>query len=123
MDKEFLEFIIEHFECVPGGSKEACIKVRQFIGNAIVDEEGRLIPSLNSAVSSEEFLEAVRVLMAFAWQNREQDTVPERFICDSDCTQIGDFCLGECQLVSKRHSEYGKVKSKQCPYYRDSCNI
>lgn len=66
--------------------------------------------------------------MAFAWQNREQDCVLERVICDNDYSEFnhGGFCSGEFQLVSKNNLEKngdGKVKAKCCSYFRDSRDI
>ena len=128
MEKGLFDFTIRHLKCIPGGSKEACIKAREFIQYSTFDREGRIIPRDYSAVNSEEFMDAVQVLMAFAWQNREQDCVPERFICDEDCSELnhGGFCPGECQLIGKENLEKSgeeKVKAKRCPHFRDSWDI
>ncbi len=127
MEKDYFDFLVEHFNCAPGGSKEACLKVREFIQNSTIDQKGNIIPSKASAVDSNEFMEAVRVLMAFSWQKKGQDCVPERFVCDSDCSlnQPG-FCPGEFQLFKKESLEKdgdGKVKAKRCPHFRDSWDI
>jgi len=128
MERDFFDYVTETLNCVKGGSKEACLKVREFIQNANLDEDGKIIVSKHSAVNGEEFLEAVRVLMAFAWQNKEQDMVPERFICDHDCSRLTQdiFCPGECQVISKEalnKNETSKVKAKKCPYFQDSWDI
>ena len=128
MEKDFFEFLIKNLKCTTGGSKEACIKVREFIQHATIDKEGNIIPTKHSSVDSKEFMESVRVLMAFAWQKKGQDCVPERFICDNDCSELNHegFCSGEFQLVSKDDLEKngeGKIKAKRCPHFRDSWDI
>ena len=107
MEKDFFDFLIKNLKCTAGGSKEACIKAREFIQHATIDKEGNIIPSGHSSVDSKEFMEAVRVLMAFAWQNREQDCVPDRFVCNEDCSSLDyqGVCLGEGQLISKETIE------------------
>lgn len=128
MERKFFEFLLNKSECIPGGSKEACIKVREFIRSATIDQDGNIISSERSSVDSKEFMEAVRVLMAFAWQNREQDCVPDRFVCNEDCSSLDyqGVCLGECQLISKETIEKNsseKVKAKRCPYFIDSLDV
>lgn len=109
-------------KCVQGGIKEACIIVREYLQNSRIYQT--VISSSNSAVTTDEFVQAVKVLMAYSWQNRANDCIPERWECDIDCASIDSsiFCPGEFQIASK--DEKGRSLSKTlCPYFRDSGNI
>lgn len=120
MKKEELDYAIRCANCVPNGSKEACMKVREFLQNVKESEHG-ITTSHYCAVNNQEFLDAVRVLMAFAWQNKENDCVPEMWYCDSDCSNIDScvFCPGEFQVAPR--DEKGKSLGKKiCPYFADS---
>ena len=108
MEKNKLDFILKKNNFLEGGIKEACIKARDFIRYSSISEEG--ISSKLSCVSDEEFLNAVKTLIAFSFGH--EDAIPETWICDSDCKRISqDICPGECNI--------NKDSSKQCPYFID----
>lgn len=108
MKREELEFILESNECLAEGTKEACIKAREFLHHAT--NQGNQIHAAVSCVTAEEFVEAVKTLMAFAFQ--QEDTVPERWRCDNDCQRVSDLlCPGECNISKKAE--------KLCPFFMD----
>lgn len=122
MKKRVVDYIIEQSDCIPNGSKEACIKVREYLKYLKLDKDNISSPICD--VTNEEFIDAVKVLMAFAWQNKDKDCVPETWYCDNACQNIDLdaiclFCNGEFQLAKK--DEQGKNLSKKlCPYFVDS---
>ena len=106
MEREMLNFVLRDNHYIEGGTKEACIKVRDFLHYAQLS--GNKIISANTCVSAEEFAEAVKTLMASAFQ--QEDTIPERWYCDNDCRYTSYIlCPGECNI--RRDS------SKLCPHY------
>ena len=118
MDKREMEFMIKQFNCIPDGTKQACIKIREYLQNGCVTQNG--IKTITSAVTNDEFIAAVNILLAYAWQNKENDCVPETWYCDSDCSRVCNaICPGEFQLGNK--DENGKtLAKKRCPYFADS---
>lgn len=108
MEKNKLDFILKKNNFLKGGTKEACIKAREFIRYSSISNDG--ISSKLSCISDEEFLKAVKVLIAFSFN--KDDTIPETWSCDSDCKRISqDICPGECNI--------DKTSSKMCPYFID----
>jgi len=111
LSREELEFVLDWNHYLKGGTKEACVKARQFLNTVI--NPGNQLHSPLSCVSADEFVEAVKVLMAFAFS--QEDTVPERWNCDNDCERAADYlCPGECNIDKKA--------KKQCPYFADEAN-
>lgn len=112
MKQEELEFVLKQNEYLKGGTKEACIKARDFLFNA--KNPGNQLQSPNSCVSANEFTKAVEVLMAFAFQ--QEDQIPERWHCDSDCQCVSYLlCFGECNISNEAEG--------LCPYFRDESLI
>ena len=108
MKKEELEMFFRQNEYLEGGTKEACVKTRVFLRDA--KNPGNQLQSPSSCISANEFLEAVEVLMAFAYQ--QEDQIPERWRCDSDCRYANDsLCFGECNI--------SKEAKELCPYFLD----
>lgn len=108
MERKELDFVLAHNHYLEGGTKEACVKVRDFLHHAT--NPGNQIHSALSCVTADEFMEAVKTLMAFAFQ--ENDSIPERWKCDSDCRMNSSiFCLGECNI--------SKTVDRMCPYFMD----
>lgn len=106
MEREMLNFVLQDNHYIEGGTKEACIKVRDFLHYAQLS--GNKIISTNTCVSAEEFEEAVKTLMAAAFQ--QDDTIPERWYCDNDCRYTSYIlCPGECNIR--------KNSDKLCPHY------
>ena len=118
MERKMIDFTIKQLKCIPNGSKEACVKVREYLQNMKIDSKNRIQCVEYSSVKSAEFIEAVKVLMAFAWENRENDKVPDRWYCESDCANNDTciFCPGEYQVVPQ---DKENQKVKRCPYYRE----
>lgn len=118
MKKENFEINKSGF--LKGGTREACVIVREALTNSDVHIGSMASDSLTlgstSAVSIDEFLEAVRVLMAFSYS--QEDTIPERYECvDADCANNyhATFCHGEFSLDNRELT----LKRKPCPYYRE----
>lgn len=108
MKRKELEFVLESKHYLKGGTKEACVKARDFLGDLINLENQIHVPL--SCVKADEFVEAVRVLIAFAF--RQEDTIPETWKCDSDCRMSSYFiCPGECNI--REDAE------KICPFFMD----
>ena len=108
MERKELDSILAHNHYLKGGTKEACVKVRNFLNYAT--NPGNQIHSALSCVTADEFMEAVKTLMAFAY--RQEDSVPERWKCDSDCRKTSSLlCPGECNI--------SKTADKMCPFYLD----
>lgn len=108
MKREELDFVLKHNQYLEGGTKEACVKVRDFLRHAKNSENQ--IHSELSCVNAEEFMEAVQTLMAFAFQ--QEDTIPERWKCDNDCHKISNLlCSGECNISD--------TAKKKCPFFMD----
>ena len=108
MERNQLDFALKKNNYLEGGTKEACIKARDFIKYSVISKTG--INSNLSCVSDEEFIRAVKVLIAFSF--KQEDTIPETWSCDSDCKRISqDICPGECNI--------NKDSLKTCPYFID----
>lgn len=114
MEKEMIDFMIKSNKYLSGGTKEACVKVREFLHYSSTDKDTVRTQGC-SAVNAEEFVEAVKVLMASAFQR--EDEIPERWHCDSDCERITTcfFCKGEFNL--------NKESNKLCPFFVDEGTI
>lgn len=112
MKRKELDFILEHNQYLEGGTKEACIKVRDFLRHAT--NPGNQIQSALSCVTADEFMDAVKTLMAFAFQ--QEDTIPKQWKCDSDCRMTSSLlCPGECNI--------SKTADKICPFFMDESLI
>lgn len=125
MTKEELNFVIKDLKCIPRGIKETCITARQYLKNCELNEKNiTSIDSPKSIIEAKEFIKAVNLLMAYAWQNRANDCIPELYYCEDDCSFIDNYllCPGECQLASKDENG-NSLSKKRCPYYRDSSYI
>lgn len=106
MDKDQLEFVCKINQYLEGGTKEACVKIREFLKYAKKTENQIYSPL--SCISNDEFIEAVKVLMASAFN--KEDEVPETWNCDNDCRKVNYLlCPGECNIY--------KEASKMCPFY------
>ena len=108
MNQKELELVLKQNDYLEGGTKEACIKVRDFLHHAT--NPGNQIHSALSCIKADEFMEAVQILMAFAFS--QEDTVPERWNCDNDCCMASNIvCPGECNI--------DKSSNKICPFFMD----
>ncbi len=106
MNREQLIFDLKQKKCLNGGIKEACIKVRNYTRNAVV--KGGCIQAPHACVLSDEFLNAVGVLLAYA--SDKEDVVPQRWYCDNDCVHAPNpNCKGAANI--------DKTSKNPCPYY------
>ena len=102
MTKDELNFIIEDNQYLKGGTKEASLKVKDYVKKIQYIES-------NSSIEFKEFLEFLNTLLAFTFP--ATDTIPERWYCDNDCKCSGFLmCPGEFNTDENSH--------KLCPYYR-----
>ena len=112
MQREKLEFVCKDNGYLAGGTKEACVKARDFIKNVI--NHGNDLCSPLSCVSANEFVESVKILTAYAFD--KEDVVPEFYKCDNDCRKVSHLlCPGECSVTSDA--------KKMCPFFEDEANI
>lgn len=112
MKKTELDFVIQQNHYLKDGTKEACVKARDFLKHATNSENQ--IQSTLTCVSSDEFVKAVKTLMAFAFQ--QEDTVPKTWHCDNDCHRTSNLlCPGECNIDQKNGT--------LCPYFMDESYI
>ena len=113
MTREEMEKLFKSKAYLEGGTKEACVKVREFLKHKLRIED-KVPSTIDSCVSEEEFIEAVCALMAYAFL--KPDKVPKRWYCDMDCKRVFDiFCKGECNLE--------KNSKNLCPYFIDDGNV
>lgn len=108
MERKELDSILKQNHYLEGGTKEACIKARDFLQHAT--NPGNQIHSSLSCVTADEFVEAVKILMLFAIQ--QEDTIPEKLKCDDVCRMVSSLlCPGECNI--------SKTANKLCPFFTD----
>ncbi len=109
MERKELDFVLKHNHYFKGGTKEACVKVRDFL-NCVESSENQIHSAL-SCVTVDEFVETVKTLMAFTFQ--QEDSIPEKWRCDSDCRQVtsSSLCPGEFNI--------SKTADKMCPFFID----
>lgn len=108
MKREELEFVLSQNEYLEGGTKEACVKVREFLRYATTTENQ--VDALKSCVTADEFVQSVKTLMAFAF--RQKDVIAEQWRCDNDCQMVSYLlCPGECNLSI--------TADKKCPFFKD----
>ena len=111
MKRKELNFVLDSNGYIPGGTKESCVKIKEFLRNST---HFNAYTISSSCVSIQEFLESVQVLLAFAFQ--QEDTIPKTWHCDSDCHRAMDLlCPGECCL--------DKDSESLCPYFQDESLI
>lgn len=105
MTKEELDFILKDNSYLENGTKQACVKIQDYLKNI------KSIESIESksSIDCKDFLDAINVLLAFSF--REKDTIPERWYCECDCRYNGCMiCPGEFNTDEK--------SEKICPYYK-----
>ena len=112
MERNELAFVLKQNQYLEGGTKEACVKVREFL-HYVTDPENQIHSEL-SCVTADEFMEAVKTLIAFAFS--QDDTIPEKWQCDTDCHLTSNIlCPGECNI--------DKNSNKICPFFMDEVFI
>lgn len=66
MERDELNFVIEHNKYLSGGTKEACIKIRDFTKKITYQEGSAFIKE-----KTVEFIESVKILMAFSFGQKD----------------------------------------------------
>ncbi len=111
MDREDLDLIIRN---LPKESvKRACYIVREY---KRYEKDGNFI---DCAVTKEEYEEALKIILAYAYTTSDNNTVVELMKCYSDCNRNNGtcgFCDGEFQITKDQ-------SKKLCKYYSDPFNI
>lgn len=108
MERKELDFVLAYNHYIKGGTKEACIKVREFL-RCVTNPENQ-ISSESDCVTAEEFVESVKTLLVFSFQ--QEDQIPEKWHCEYDCRKVSDFlCPGECAIDDSA--------KKLCPFFMD----
>ena len=102
---KIFKFIEEnHFK--KGGTKEACTIAYDYLHYAATI--GSSIIAYESGIRNDEFLDAVKVLLAAVCN--QEDTVPEGWLCENDCVYSpNENCLGLAGI--------NKESSRTCPFY------
>lgn len=96
LDNDQIKFLVKYNKYLEGGTKEACIKLRQFL--------------LGPSSLDDSYIMAMQVLMAAAFANN--DEIPTRWHCTVDCHFAGDMlCRGEMNIDSK--------SPDLCPYFSE----
>lgn len=110
MDRRELEKLIMEKGYKEGGTKEACIKIREVLNHKM--NPGNQLHAPGSCVSIEEFVDAVSILVAAAMQQPDIVVTKDLYYCENDCTYRGrPLCPGEVSLG------ISKDGLKLCPYY------
>ena len=111
MDRFFFDYIVKDLPI--DGVKRACYVVREY-------RRCEMYNILDTcAVSKEEYDVAVNTLLAFSFQNSEDDTLAEQWKCYNDCNRnngFEGFCKGEFQITNN-------PCKKLCKHYSDPFDI
>jgi len=108
MTREELDFVLKQNAYLEDGTRQACIKINEVIKNAHCTDNK--IELLQSCVNIDEFMEAIKILVAFAFQ--QEDQTVKTWYCDSGCRRIYSLlCPGECNV--------SKNAKTICPFFID----
>ena len=95
IDKNYYEYLTKDF---PENSvRKACYDVREFM-------RSQKYGTMDNAVTEEEFYKSLDILLAYSYEQSNDETVVEQYYCDSECERnngIYGFCPGEFQINSK----------------------
>ncbi|MBR6613240.1 MAG: hypothetical protein IKK84_00550 [Clostridia bacterium] len=112
MERHELEALIREEKCIKGGTKEACIKIREVLNHQM--NPGNQLHAPGSSVSIEEFLDAVEVLVGFALEHPDKKVY--KYCCESDCAYAHNpNCKGRLIVGIKKRWGAGTVNV--CPYH------
>ena len=102
MNREDFEFTKKILEFREKGVKEACLIVKEYLSN--------LEDPTKSAVTKEECIEAIKILVNYSFSTSNKNTMVEEFYCKEDCRYKNcfGFCPGEFTL-----DEESKVLCKE----------
>lgn len=111
MDKQEFDLIVSRFPI--GSVKRACYIIKEYVR---CEKLGKLE---SCAVTKKEFDDALKIVVAFSYEESNDDTMPKQWACDSDCVKnngVDGFCPGEFQVDNTK----GKTL---CKYFNDSYNL
>lgn len=111
MDKQEFDLIVSRFPI--GSVKRACYIIKEYVR---CEKLGKLE---SCAVTKKEFDDALKIVVAFSYKESNDDTMPEQWMCDSDCLRnngADGFCPGEFQIENKK-------TKRMCKHYWDSSNV
>ncbi len=100
MTKELFYLLTEKLEL--NSVKKACFIVREFL---------RESQDINCAVSFEEYLEAIKIILAYSYQTSDEFTTVDLYYCPGNCVDNGKY--GFCEGEFSRNDNSLKL----CPYY------
>ena len=108
MTRDELNYVLRSYKCQKGGMREASVIARDFLRGAT--PVGNVIYQNDTCVKPEEFLMAVRTLIAGTFL--EQDRIPKWWHCEEDCNGASSFlCAGKC------NSDIDATE--RCPFYTE----
>lgn len=84
MERKELDFTLKQNRYLQGGTKEACVKAKEFLTHAT--NPGNQIHSVLSCVNANEFMGAVKTLIALA--DQEEDQIPKTYEYKKDKRKI-----------------------------------
>lgn len=84
---------------ISGGIKEACLICKEYLKNGA-----------EADVTKEDFEEAIKKVLAFAYQNCSDDTMVEEYCCEEDCKGREEYYYCKGALLLKSNT------GKKCPY-------
>ena len=112
MERKELEALLKDEKCIEGGTKEACIKIREVLNHQF--NPGNQLHAPMSAVTIDEFIDAVEKLVSFALDHEDEKVY--KYCCEPDCIYAGNpYCKGHLIVGVKNRRNAKKVKI--CPYY------
>ncbi len=85
-----------------GGVRRACYVVREWRNHSKYG---------NAGVTEDDYIEAVNILVAYAYEKSKNNTTVELHGCDGGCDTCKAFCDGEMHLSLR--------KKRPCPNYVD----
>ena len=105
MERKEFDFIKQILEVKEHGVKEACLMVKEYLNN--------LEDITKSAVTKEEFIEAITIILNYSFTSSNKNTVVKEYYCKEDCRMNTEFCFckGEFSLSSN--------SKKLCKHYLD----
>ena len=118
MKPEELEKMLLEKSYLRGGTIEACVIIRMFLSHVHSEDwknSEKIATYAHAGVSGQEFIKAVRTLMAFAIE--QDDTLPRRWrsecrssFLDIECKKHrNSLCVGEFNLADN--------SKEVCPYF------
>lgn len=120
MERCELDLVLKNQAFIPGGTREACVKIRDFMINfykyKYEREHGKntMLKFPESCVNLDEFIEAVNVLVSSSFLKK--DEVPARWHCVPKLCKYADspFCYGMFNLITETESE------RVCPFWHET---